>query len=172
MINTDSFISAQMYVVSAFGSIRYILYPAIFLVFYFLVLKGHRREAFFVLLSTLSFIVSQVLKGVFQSPRPGTAILEYMTNNDVYGFPSGHVLFYTAFFGFLIYLTFKLKKIDKLLRKVVFWISLYFILLVGPSRVFLGAHFMIDVIGGYVFGFLYLLFIVSLDKRIKGLETI
>ncbi len=165
MLNINGFIITQLNTVSAFGTIRYLTVPTVLLVFVFLMSKGYRKEAVLTIIGTLSFMYAQFLKGIFLSDRPLTADLEYYTRFDIYGFPSGHVLFYTVFFGFILYLVFKLKKLDKLLRMVVFWICVYFIVLVGASRIALGAHYLKDVIGGYFFGLFYLGILIFLNKK-------
>jgi membrane-associated phospholipid phosphatase len=82
------------------------------------------------------------------------AVLYYFLNGEelTTGFPSSHVMFYTVFFGMLIFLS---GKKDWLIKVI----SAFFIITIGASRLYLGMHSLSDVIAGYVFGLLYLVVI-------------
>ncbi len=80
-----------------------------------------------------------------------------------YSFPSGHVMLYTAFFGFLTFLSFSLLKPSWKRRLLtLFFLSLVF--LVGPSRIYLGQHWASDVFAGYLLGSLWLLLAIQLYR--------
>jgi undecaprenyl-diphosphatase len=84
-----------------------------------------------------------------------------------FGFPSGHVVFYTGFFGFLWFLSYTLLKRSRR-RTVLLWSLAALVALVGPSRIYLGAHWASDVIGGYLLGSLALLGEIWLYEWGKG----
>lgn len=102
--------------------------------------------AFFAALSNL------LIKQLIHRPRPASDLVSVIHNLDSYSFPSGHVMFYTIFFGFLFFLGFTLLKTSwKRNLLLIFLGSL--ILLVGISRIYLGAHWASDVIGAYLLSF-------------------
>ena len=116
----------------------------------------------------LTAIFNDILKEIFQNPRPDPAyLLEGINNLSLKfkphspGFPSGHTQCTLAFFGMLFYL-FKSKYIRIL--------SVAAIILVPYSRIYLGVHFAGDVVGGYVFGALMLLLIPVLIYIEKNLN--
>jgi undecaprenyl-diphosphatase len=70
-------------------------------------------------------------------------------------FPSGHTLHYTVFYGFLLFVVATNFK-RSWPRAALLIIFALLILLVGPSRVYLGEHWPTDVLGGYLIGALCL----------------
>lgn len=66
-------------------------------------------------------------------------------------FPSGHVVSYTVILGFLLFLSQSLLKKThlRLFFAIVFTLP---ILIVGPSRIYLGEHWPSDVLGAYLLG--------------------
>jgi undecaprenyl-diphosphatase len=163
----SQFIKFQLELVSDFGSFHWIPVIAAAVITLFLIYKGFTRSGVLTFLTLLASPMAEVLKEIFKSARPSTIGLNVFLPFDVYGFPSGHTMLYTAFFGFLIYLCLKLKDLPSWLRAAVFIISVYFIALVGISRVALGYHYIKDVAGGYAFGAIYLAALVILDARRK-----
>lgn len=109
--------------------------------------------ASFIILSTL--LLNQVMKWVFNRPRPTddnhlTSIADWSLS-----YPSGHSMLSIAFYGFLIYMTF--KYIDRTgLKWGLTILFIFLILSIGTSRVYLGVHYPSDVVAGYVAGLLWL----------------
>ena len=64
-----------------------------------------------------------------------------------------------AFYGFLIYLifTFKFKKV---LKFTIITLLGFLILSIGISRIYLGVHFPSDIVGGFVAGFIWVVFCI------------
>lgn len=130
---------------------------------------AHRKDLIqmiCVLISVGSYPLALVLKGLFHESRPtGFNPIVYV-KWDVYSFPSAHTMFYIAFFGCIIYLTFALKGMDKVLRHTIRLLSSVLVASVGASRIALGAHFIRDVIFGYLFGLVYLALVIMLEKSL------
>lgn len=128
-------------------------------------LKGYKRESLFVAASLLSAGVAQVFKILVDRPRPTEDLVTIIEHAKYQSFPSGHTIFYIAFFGFLVYLMHQLEELPHTLRWGVGTISLALIFMVPFSRVYLGAHWLTDVSGGAMVGLLFLYGSVRLYER-------
>jgi membrane-associated phospholipid phosphatase len=88
-------------------------------------------------------------------PRPSTQLIELRIDpKEIEGFPSfpsGHVVHYTVFFGFLWFLALTRVKPAALHWLLVILLG-GLVVLVGPARIYLGAHWLSDVVGGYLLG--------------------
>jgi membrane-associated phospholipid phosphatase len=141
--------------VSLFGTMPYSAITVIMSALLFLLSK-HRKEALFTVLSALSGVVSTLSKMLINRPRPGKDLVRIIEITREQSFPSGHTLFYTVFFGFLIIAMSNLKSVNYYVRIVVIILSAAMILLVPLSRIYLGAHWFTDVLGGAMLGVLCL----------------
>lgn len=92
-----------------------------------------------------------VTKVAVRRPRPPADLVMVFRKLTSFSFPSGHVTFYTGFFGFLLYLSYRLLK-PSWQRTLLMLLFGSLIVLVGPSRVYLGEHWSSDVLGGYILG--------------------
>jgi undecaprenyl-diphosphatase len=126
------------------------------LVLCMLVLLGLRLEAVAVLLTLLGESAANALaKYLVARPRPGPTLVHILHPVSGYSFPSGHVMGFMAFFGIVAYMAW--RRLDPgLVRGVIIGTCIVLVVLVGPSRIYLGAHWATDVIGGYLLGFLWL----------------
>ena len=104
--------------------------------------------------------VSNVIKLAFRRPRPLTAYEMQFNVVTHYSFPSGHSASSLLVYGLLGYLA--LMYLPGAWAAVLGSVAAVFIVLIGMSRVYLGAHFPSDVIGGWVFGGVILLLTVQL----------
>lgn len=116
-----------------------------------------RKEALFICFTGVSGVVSSSLKILINRPRPTENLVRIIEETKRQSFPSGHVLLYVLFFGFLTLLMYHLKIIPKSIRIFIGCLSLFLIFTVPVSRVYLGAHWFSDVLGGFMLGMLCLL---------------
>lgn len=126
---------------------------------------GLRREALYTLGAGLgSEGLNFLLKVSIQRPRPSASLVEVLRDVSGFSFPSGHVMFYTAFFGFLLFLSYThLRASWKRALLLALWAMM--VILVGPSRIYLGNHWASDVLAAYLIGSLVLAVVILLYRR-------
>lgn len=107
--------------------------------------------------------LNQILKLIFKRERPiGYRLIE-MTG---YSFPSGHAMVSMAFYGLLIYIIYRLVK-NKYLKVCLISLNIVIIILIGISRIYLGVHYLSDVLTGYCISVIYLLILTKILNRYK-----
>jgi membrane-associated phospholipid phosphatase len=125
----------------------------------------HKHTArIFPLLLTVggSAATTYLLKHVVERARPAIDFMLYPETG--FSFPSGHATAAMALYGFLLY---TIWKHDKHFLKKPFVILLSaLIVLVGVSRLYLGVHYLTDVLVGYAIGLIWLFIGVKLHKHI------
>lgn len=144
-----------MKTVSWFGYMPYSLIMVVLVAIAFYLFK-YKKESLYILLTLVSGLVSWLAKFAVNRPRPSESVVRIMGETKYQSFPSGHVLFYVIFFGFLVILMYQLKSIPKWLRLLVAISSLFLIFTIPISRVYMGAHWFTDVLGGFLLGMICL----------------
>ncbi|MCX6753933.1 MAG: phosphatase PAP2 family protein [Candidatus Nomurabacteria bacterium] len=112
----------------------------------FIILRDKWKEIFLIIFSpAIAWVIASLLKVLIHTNRPFIILSNIHTlfAESGYAFPSGHATAISAL-AFAIY--FKNKRLG-----YVFMIAG---LLIGLARVAGGVHFPIDIIGGYIVGFL------------------
>jgi undecaprenyl-diphosphatase len=128
-------------------------------------LFSSRRDACYLSFAWAASLASFTTKLIVRRPRPGgDGIVVIQADLRDSSFPSGHVLHYVVFWGFVAYLLMVRLAPRNWRWLPVAYISLL-IALVGPSRVYLGHHWFTDVLGSYSLGSGLLLTLVGLHRR-------
>ncbi|MEO8794809.1 MAG: phosphatase PAP2 family protein [Daejeonella sp.] len=166
------FLDSIMKMISWFGYMPFslIMVLVIACIFY---LSKFKREAIFIVITLSSGILSSVLKIAINRPRPTVDLVRIVEKANHQSFPSGHVLFYVVFFGFIVLLMYHIKSMEYWFRWTVTYFCLFLIFTIPFSRVYLGAHWFTDVLGGFMIGLIWLALIsyFYLNKPVKpGVE--
>jgi undecaprenyl-diphosphatase len=124
-------------------------------------------EGAMILLSGLFTAANELIKIIVNRPRPNADLVKVYIVESGKSFPSGHSFFAVAVLGFIAYLiaSHQSKRSQKALTVSV---SIFLILAVGVSRIYLGAHWASDVFGGYMVGGAFLVFEVWIYKRLQS----
>ena len=113
---------------------------------------GLRWEAVMAFVAAVfSTAINLLVKDLIQRPRPTSKVVTVIDTLNSYSFPSGHVMFYLGFFGFIWFLAFSLLK-PSLKRSLLLVFFGGLVVLVGVSRIYLGEHWASDVLGSYLLG--------------------
>jgi membrane-associated phospholipid phosphatase len=120
------------------------------------ILLWRRREridaAFVVLAFAGAQLLSNGLKLVFQRERP--FFPDPLATASTYAFPSGHALVSLAVYGAIALVV--ARHISARSRALLFGGVAVLVLAIGFSRLYLGVHFLSDVLGGYAAGIAWL----------------
>ena len=147
--------TSLMKFISIFGSLVVVPLSVILTSLLFFV-TYNRRESYFIFTTLIADLLNILVKMMISRPRPTLENAKLFLNFNQSSFPSGHVVHYVVFFGFLLTVMSVNKKITLFWRIFIGIFSTFLILTISISRVYLGAHWATDVIGGYLFGFIYL----------------
>lgn len=157
---TSPVVSALLYFVSALGYspvVEGIVVVAVLT----LVLLRLRLEAIFLLATSLADALGSLIKHVVDRSRPSPSLVHVAQRLSSPSFPSGHTLHYTVFYGFLAFVLLTNFR-SSWLRNLLVAICFALVALVGISRVYLGEHWLTDVLAGYLLGGLCLLPLIAL----------
>ena len=141
---------------SFLGSIKGLIVVSFFLVF---ILKSNKQRIFLFLDLIGSGLIINITKNIFLRERP---IIGQNLLAD-YSFPSGHTFIAITFYGFLLYLVMKDKKVSY--RKLKEGVLLFLIITIPLSRLILGVHYLTDVLGGITLGLAYLFFLIIMYEN-------
>lgn len=131
-------------------------------------LVGLRLEAVFILaLSFFSLGLNSLLKVLVERTRPSAHIVNVFQAATGQSFPSGHVMAYLAFWGLLFSFGIILFREMRWWRILLLVISALIVVLIGPSRIYLGDHWASDVLGSYLIGGVLLGIALYIYLRLK-----
>ena len=133
--------------VTSFGSAPVVVLIALLVTLYALA-SGRQRVVLALFWTPLSFFLDNVLKLVFQHPRPTQAIIAIP---DSYSFPSGHAVAASALYITLALIAAHGERRQRP-RRILIWSGVAVAVLVAWSRVYLGVHYFSDVVGGLLLG--------------------
>lgn len=156
----SSSLSALLYAITWLGSVYVTVGVAI--VGSMVLLRQHKRRHVFILwllLAGVSLLV-QVGKRQFVRPRPLSVAYYHEVG---FSFPSGHSATALTLYGLLAY--WWIRRSPNVRSRL--WVgagAISLILAVGFSRIYLGVHYLSDVLGGYLLGICWLIMGIVLTE--------
>lgn len=126
--------------------------------------RGRRAEAVMLLVAVLGGALLGVgLKQVFMRVRPALEVAR-IPLPETYSFPSGHALASFLYFGSLAFVAMiDVKRLGRAV--VVVGLCTMAAFSIAFSRVYLGVHYLGDVVGAWLLGFAWLVLVVMVSAR-------
>src|SRR5712671_4691667 len=109
--------------------------------------RDRRGAAALVLVAAVTELLNLALKEAFQRPRP--SLFQEIATLHSYGFPSGHAMASAAVYGSVATV---LARAYPARRRAILLGACSLVLLIGLSRVYLGVHWITDVLAGWAAG--------------------
>ena len=106
-------------------------------------LKKWKEIIFVFLASGIGWVLADILKMIFKTPRPFNAfqnVFSLMPETG-FAFPSQHAVFFSAL-AVSLFLCHK---------KIGYWF-MFFALIIGITRIIAGVHFPVDILWGFILG--------------------
>jgi len=141
----------------------YLIVFSLCAVVFYLIFKNWTYVAQLSLVLLLALSSNLLLKQVINRTRPE---IEHLVTVKTLSYPSGHAMTAMAFYGFLIFLFYRFK-IHAFLKTVIIIFLAVLILSIGISRIYLGVHFPSDVVGGFIAGFIWVVFCALIFQLIR-----
>lgn len=137
-------------------------------VFFITVLKEHKREALMiVVIFIVGVLLNLLLKEVIGRERP---TISPLMDENFHSFPSGHAMNAFVFYITVVIYVYRISRKISLTLLSLF-INGAIILLVGASRIYLGVHYLTDVLAGFIAGFWWITTALVIEKSIYLLRT-
>lgn len=143
------------------GSPKFLI-PVIGLVLAYSLYKKKKTFALGLILATAgSALFNFATKITFKRLRP----LDYMLIRETTpSFPSGHAMTNTCLYLFLAY--YYSRNINPSKKGLAYTLAIVFALIMGFSRIYMGVHYLTDVLAGFLSGyFFYSLIVYILEKK-------
>jgi membrane-associated phospholipid phosphatase len=154
-----------MFVFTELGSLWFL---TMFSVIMMSILWWKKKDKWSILLFIIGIggggLLTKLLKYYYGRERPSI-------NEEIdaigYSFPSGHSMGSLIFYGFMTYFISRSTPISKKVKGLIAGISAVLIVLIGISRIYLGAHYPSDVIAGHLAGAIWLILCLLALEYVK-----
>lgn len=128
------------------GSTKIVVILSILIIYFLYKVLHHRLELIlFIAVIAGTPIINSILKSIFHRARPE---FHRLIEIGGYSFPSGHAMNAFSVYGILAFLLWR-HIATRTGRTLLIIFSIFMILMIGISRIYLGVHYPSDIIGGY-----------------------
>lgn len=115
----------------------------------------------------ITFLLNCIIKPLIKRDRPPLDFQITTINPDSFSYVSSHSLVTFCLWGIVIWYINKFCK-NKKLKFSLITISIFWIIFVGISRIWLGVHNPTDVLGAYILGYFLLCLYIQVLKNYKN----
>ncbi|CRK80997.1 phosphatase PAP2 family protein [Neobacillus massiliamazoniensis] len=128
------------------GSTKMVIILSLLIMLFLYKVLHHRLELILFTVVVLgAAVLNFLLKQLFHRVRPN---LHRLIDISGFSFPSGHAMSAFALYGIVAFLLWRHIR-SRWGRSLLLFISIFMILMIGISRIYLGVHYPSDIIGGY-----------------------
>jgi len=107
-------------------------------------------------------VMTVIIKYIVGRARPNPEIALYV--EKLPSFPSAHSALIFSLFGFLFYSICR-SNLDYKIKFTLSVVVVFIIIIVGFSRLYLGVHFLSDVLAGYLVGLMWVLTSMYISRK-------
>lgn len=161
----NTFLNKLFVIISKSGDTIFAIIFTVLVFFFFYITKRKRDGYFYAITILIIALISQGIKFIIKRPRPTGKWLVYIGG---YSFPSGHSILAMTTALLIIYFILSTVK-NKVLATIISILVYIYGSLVGLSRVYVGVHYVSDVIGGWTIStilvFISLLIYTNMNKE-------
>lgn len=122
-----------------------------------------RRGGLLTLLGAGGSLLDQIVKRLVARPRPGALLVRVLAPVTGYSYPSGHAVFFT-WMAIMLASSFA-PRIPRAARPVLWAGAAFLIVMTCIARVWAGAHWPTDVLGGVALSLAWSSFVLWLPER-------
>jgi undecaprenyl-diphosphatase len=145
ILRTPSFNDAMLFI-TYLGKWQIVAFGAMVIAIIFALLKRWRHLIALIFSVVGGELFVWFIKNIIERPRP--LLVNALTPETSFSFPSGHSFVAVSFYGLLGYFIFRTTK-NKLLKILSVLLVMLIILAIGFSRIYLGVHWPSDVLASY-----------------------
>jgi membrane-associated phospholipid phosphatase len=149
-----------MELINASAGIWQVLLGAVAIIALFIV---ERRAGWLMFIGSISSVLDNIIKLIISRQRPPADLVHILSPTTGFSFPSGHAVFFT-WMSFMIAVSIA-PKIRPSYRPILWIVAAMVIVLTCIARVWAGAHWPSDVIGGVLLGIGWSAFVLWLPER-------
>lgn len=160
---TPSLTKYFTYVTDVGDALGYLIAFSICTLIFYFAFKSWRYVLQIALVMVLALSSNLLLKQIINRTRPEA---EHLVTVETLSYPSGHAMMAMAFYGILIYLIIQFDII-KIWKFLLITLLVILILSIGVSRIYLGVHYPSDIAGGFIAGFIWVIFCVMAFNLIE-----
>lgn len=136
------------------------IFAVILMIIIMFILK--KKQGFYFLFNiVVVLLLNLIIKNIVMRERPvGINLIDEVG----YSFPSGHSMTSVAAYGLILYYLYK-SKLHNILRYIGMSVSLLLAILIPISRVYLGVHFLSDILAGACISIIWLMVYTEFINR-------
>ncbi len=163
-VRRTTFLDELMLEITSLGS-GLVLVIIVLIASVFLWQTKHKWSTYLLLLATLGGkLLNTLLKLFYDRPRP--SIVESLAVVHSPSFPSGHAMSSMVVYGSVAYLVGRLEP-GPHMKRTTWAVAAIVIVAIGVSRMYLGVHYLSDVVAGFMAGLAWVGFLIATMRALQ-----